>query len=356
MGTAMRALELESWTQRVARAVRPRYRALLRRHEEMLARLLRGVPSLLSGDARDWERALARALTLRVAPLMRDALADVASAGLATARPPASFADADDLPQPLRDWLADHLAGVWRVVAQQIARDVAQRVAQGLAAGETLDQLMAGVQTLLNGFPAYRLERIARTETTRVYNTALVYEGLNAPEVAGYRYSVVLDDRTSSVCRPLAGKVVDKYALRFIPPLHPNCRTVLVPLLAGDLQSALGAGQGLGYQDFAPSARAFGRLPQFLAELQASPERFWDLWRQHQHTIERYCFDIVGGREDDGKDLISDTMVRAYEQFTHYDATRASFSTWVWHIAVNLQRNKQRVRRREVLESDRLAE
>lgn len=82
----------------------------------------------------------------------------------------------------------------------------------------------------------YRLETILRTNVTDAYNQGRL-SSIQDPEVAPYlaavRYSSILDTRTTQCCQFLHGKLFrlnDPELLRFTPPNHFNCRSLLVPI------------------------------------------------------------------------------------------------------------------------------
>jgi len=81
---------------------------------------------------------------------------------------------------------------------------------------------------------ASRAEVIARTNIMDTYNhTRLTM--LRAPElkswVKAYRYSAILDAVTTPICRSLHGKIFTEATLNgYNPPLHFNCRSVLLPV------------------------------------------------------------------------------------------------------------------------------
>lgn len=77
---------------------------------------------------------------------------------------------------------------------------------------------------------------VARTKTTEIYNDARkAYwdtDPIASQIVEAYEFSAILDERTSDVCRELDGKIFEKGAFitRVTPPLHFNCRSLLVPV------------------------------------------------------------------------------------------------------------------------------
>jgi SPP1 gp7 family putative phage head morphogenesis protein len=77
---------------------------------------------------------------------------------------------------------------------------------------------------------------MVRTKTTEIYNstrkTVWETDPLIKQIVEAYQFSAVLDERTTDVCRSLDGKVFERggFVDRITPPLHFNCRSLLVPI------------------------------------------------------------------------------------------------------------------------------
>jgi SPP1 gp7 family putative phage head morphogenesis protein len=250
----------------------------------------------------------------------------------------------DNLPAEVGYWHSQHLQEVWRRVSRRKARQVAQRVIEGLEQGEQATNTMDAVAQILGNLAAYELERIVRTETTRYYNYAVVYETASYPEVVGYRYAVVVDDRTSEVCRPLAGKVVRREQLQLVPPLHPNCRTILVPLLEEDM-----AGKPMvdPERDYEPLAYVYGILPRFLAQrllgIDVSPTAtFWRVWQEHEQSIRKLCFSIAHSSQASGEDLYTEAMLRAYDRYYQYNPKQSTFLGWVYRVARSIYLNARK--------------
>lgn len=89
----------------------------------------------------------------------------------------------------------------------------------------------------------YRLETIVRTNVTDAYNQGRLTAALDPelrPFLFGVRYSAILDERTTEVCRFLHGKVFrmdDPELLRLAPPNHFNCRSLVVPITKAEAKS-----------------------------------------------------------------------------------------------------------------------
>lgn len=80
------------------------------------------------------------------------------------------------------------------------------------------------------------LNTVVRTKNTEIYNQgrrAYWEQDEIAKEiVTAYQYSAIMDDRTSEVCSALDGKIfeIGEDVSRVTPPLHFNCRSLLVPV------------------------------------------------------------------------------------------------------------------------------
>jgi SPP1 gp7 family putative phage head morphogenesis protein len=150
------------------------------------------------------------------------------------------------LPDFLRRWYrAEAERHLSRYAARE--RELIRRVVQrAYLRGGDAREVAREVSRRILSVAGWQAERIARTELMRFYNLAHygVYQSLPRGVVVGYEYSVVLDDRTSHVCRGLAGKRVEAHRLRHLPPFHPHCRTVLIPIFAAEQ-----AEEGVAYVD-----------------------------------------------------------------------------------------------------------
>ena len=68
---------------------------------------------------------------------------------------------------------------------------------------------------------------ITQAEATVLTETVKV----NKEVIKGLRYTAVLDGRTTEICAHHDGTVYSADDKRFVPPLHWNCRSVLVPVI-----------------------------------------------------------------------------------------------------------------------------
>jgi len=97
----------------------------------------------------------------------------------------------------------------------------------GMGEDEAAKYIKKHLETLTNG----RAKAIARTEATRGFNVGTLQESLDSEIVEGYRFSAVLDNSTTQICKQRDGLFISKEDIESIarntPPLHVNCRSRL---------------------------------------------------------------------------------------------------------------------------------
>lgn len=178
-------------------------------------------------------------------------------------RSAARFRGPDEPPRIPEAWVTWYEGTVDQALGRytdRVRRDVAGLTQRGAIEGWTVDELTREVRGLVDGMVTWQAERIARTETMRLWNVGSYSRMEQEDEdLIGYEYSVVLDDRTSHVCRPLRGKRVRRGELKYVPPLHPHCRTNLEPLFSFD---AGADGVEWASPDDATGVPGFGQVPR----------------------------------------------------------------------------------------------
>jgi SPP1 gp7 family putative phage head morphogenesis protein len=118
---------------------------------------------------------------------------------------------------------------------EKLARSVSAEVSRGMVVGASA-QDMADRLSGVMGSSVGAAMRIIRTETTAVATVAEI-ESYRQVGVREYLYLATLDSATSQVCRAMDGKIfnLDDYQLGAnAPPLHPNCRSTIVPHIPDD--------------------------------------------------------------------------------------------------------------------------
>ncbi|ALJ91027.1 phage head morphogenesis protein [Thermus aquaticus] len=117
-------------------------------------------------------------------------------------------------------------------MVQEVMDALEAALREGTTFGDFQKALSERVKSAWGEGSRHRLEAVFRTNLQLAYGAGRWKEAVSTRELRPYwGLSVVLDGRTSEVCRPLAGVVLpadDPFWRTHIPPLHYNCRTVLV--------------------------------------------------------------------------------------------------------------------------------
>jgi len=105
------------------------------------------------------------------------------------------------------------------------------KVRAGLAKGLSQNEIINDVlkTTKITEFQAKTLTRTAITSTQTAALRKVAED--NKDLLKGFMFTAILDSRTSPVCTHHNGKLYDVDDKRFVPPLHWNCRSSLVPVL-----------------------------------------------------------------------------------------------------------------------------
>jgi len=120
------------------------------------------------------------------------------------------------------------------VLLKKITSWVEETIRQGMSEKEA----KAYLTERLVDFTDRRVQMIARTEATRAWNIGSIEESFTSEVVIGYRFTAVLDERTTRICRARHGMYIAKEDIATLsantPPLHVNCRSVLEPVTRYD--------------------------------------------------------------------------------------------------------------------------
>lgn len=117
-------------------------------------------------------------------------------------------------------------------ISKKVKNSVMQAIKQGVSESELARILMEEGE----GFTEKWAATVARTKTTEIYNQARkTYwdtDPLASQIIEAYQFSAIIDERTSEVCSKLDGRIFTKgdYTAITTPPLHFNCRSILVPI------------------------------------------------------------------------------------------------------------------------------
>lgn len=132
-------------------------------------------------------------------------------------------------------WIEGYTPKLVGILERDILEKVRQTVRDSMLAGTTLKQRMEALREAeprIRALGKHRAEMIARTEVTRADSMGRLIDMKSNPDVLGVEFSAVLDDRTTDMCQSRHGLVMrmDDPRLPYnTPPLHPQCRSLLLP-------------------------------------------------------------------------------------------------------------------------------
>lgn len=114
-------------------------------------------------------------------------------------------------------------------------------LSEGFLKEESIDQLAKRVEDVFDVAIGSRAQKIARTEIIRASNAGTLEAYKQSRVVVAKEWLTAKDARVDDRCKDLDGKVTDvdgdfkegEFSGKY-PPLHPNCRCTLIPVLQGD--------------------------------------------------------------------------------------------------------------------------
>lgn len=123
-------------------------------------------------------------------------------------------------------------------LAQELTKETNSRLGDAIALGvkkeESIPQIANRVRSLFNDMEVSRSKTIARTEVMRATSFATEESYKKSGVVKGMEWLAYLDGATDEDCADLDGKVAPlggNFGGAGLPPLHPNCRCTLIPVL-----------------------------------------------------------------------------------------------------------------------------
>lgn len=145
------------------------------------------------------------------------------------------------------DMIRDLLGKDWRAQYNLELDDLTLRIRRAIGTGMTDGEGMAGIQRRVRdaigvqtdrrkGYRANfsRVQAITRTVVQTVANKgAVAAYRANADILSGYEWLTAHDERVCPECLAMDGKVFPLKSERR-PPLHPNCRCTVIPVIAKD--------------------------------------------------------------------------------------------------------------------------
>ena len=115
---------------------------------------------------------------------------------------------------------------------RRLAFAIKEELTKGLTRGDSLQDMSRIIADKFNTSYSNAI-RLVRTESCWVMNEATVNNYKNNG-IKEYEFMAFLDKKTSKQCRELDGKIIsiEEYKSGVnLPPLHPNCRSCIAPII-----------------------------------------------------------------------------------------------------------------------------
>lgn len=114
-----------------------------------------------------------------------------------------------------------------------LVKHIKQNLTAGIIRGDSIQKMSRQLKKDLNVL-YYQAERLVRTETNYAMNQGHLKGYADSGVVEKYEFLAAIDSRTSKLCKNQNGKVYklsDATVGVNFPPLHPHCRSTVVPVL-----------------------------------------------------------------------------------------------------------------------------
>lgn len=143
----------------------------------------------------------------------------------------------DDRTGAVARFLAVRVFQMAKAITKETNEKLGHTLSQAVSDGLSITEATKKVGVLFDDF-GYRSERIARTEIIRASNFATEEAFKESGVVEGKEWLATIDERTGELDAAMDGKIV-KLGADFkmggesvpYPPLHPNCRCTLIPVI-----------------------------------------------------------------------------------------------------------------------------
>jgi SPP1 gp7 family putative phage head morphogenesis protein len=142
--------------------------------------------------------------------------------------------------EQIAEWIETYAYDISAAETQRILGKVKPIVTEGIRSGAGVKDIVKMIDDALQGYDTTyskpQIETIVRTVTSSGYNEGRLQQfGTISDEIVGYEYSAILDGRETPLCNSLHGKKLKPNEVNmYNPPLHYNCRSLLVPIFKDD--------------------------------------------------------------------------------------------------------------------------
>jgi SPP1 gp7 family putative phage head morphogenesis protein len=236
--------EFDFETDRLARTMRARVGAMTEKAMRDVEMILKKNPNNRVGSVADYDVD-----TKNFKKVLIEAMSDIVATGTEQAKRDLSakmegtnFAEAwkrnlEFLPRHVKNGLLVQA----NMQAMKHAADVKRIIAFGVMSGDEGNlkdgEIIRKIDEALGDYVASKvIDMAARTITSQNINRGrqgYMFDQENLGQIQAFQYSAVIDDDTTDICLSLDGKIMrkdDEESMRFMPPNHYGCRSILVPI------------------------------------------------------------------------------------------------------------------------------
>ena len=130
----------------------------------------------------------------------------------------------------MQSWSNDHFSDrIWGGV-KKLSQELKENLTIGLIRGEGVEEMTRRLTRRVE-VSAANARRLVRTESAYIHEKA-TRDAFEECGITRYRFLATLDRRTSKICQEMDGKdfaIGEAQAGKNYPPMHPNCRSTVVP-------------------------------------------------------------------------------------------------------------------------------
>ncbi len=143
------------------------------------------------------------------------------------------------LPEEALSWIDAYMPQLVGVLEDALLEKYRSLIADGMRRGLTNREAVKELGKTFDRFSQFRLETIVRTESMRAYNLGSLIGMKRARGVAGVEFLAIMDERVTPQCEARNGmrlRLDDPHIVNNTPPLHPRCRSMLIPILDDEVE------------------------------------------------------------------------------------------------------------------------
>lgn len=130
----------------------------------------------------------------------------------------------------MQSWAKDHFSDrIWGG-AKKLSQELKKNLTIGLIRGEGVEEMTKRLTRRIEVSASYA-RRLVRTESAYIHEKA-TRDAFAECGITRYRFLATLDRRTSKICQEMDGKdfaLEEAQAGKNYPPMHPNCRSTVIP-------------------------------------------------------------------------------------------------------------------------------